>query len=463
MKTNVLSAAVVVLSALSIAAQDSRPKGPEKAAILIVGPREFSTAVEPLIRHKKVRRPAEFVAIEDVLSSSAGVDDPEKLKRFLFERAEKFGLGYVLLVGDADRMPVRYMMLDRVTEPAFDVAFYPSDLYYADLAKADGTFDDWNARKDGYHGGYFGEVHGESHKDGPINVDQIDYRPDIAVGRWPVSTIAEVTRVVAKTIAYENSAAKSEALKRAVFCHVHGWIDARGALDRAITRLPKSYRAERLFFKDAARDDKTAAPIEAEILKSVNAGAGLVFHIGHGNDDQWAECFNVASIPKLTNTAAPAIMMSIGCSTARFAVLPPYEAYVDANGREHKGTNDGEVFKAPPPPPAAYHSGRYNPPGLGEMLVRERDVGAVAYIGCNTGGQPCALTLMEGMIDALAEVKSGAPILGDLWSRALTLYYDRENLATLRPNADWYPPSIFSQGMKYMFFGDPSLVMPSID
>ena len=48
-----------------------------------------------------------------------------------------------VLVGDVDVMPVRYMVLDRVTPAAFDYAFYPSDLYYADLAKSDGAFDCW--------------------------------------------------------------------------------------------------------------------------------------------------------------------------------------------------------------------------------------------------------------------------------------------------------------------------------
>jgi hypothetical protein len=50
--------------------------------------------------------------------------------------------------------------------------------------------------------------------------------------------------------------------------------------------------------------------------------------------------------------------------------------------------------------------------------------------------------------------------LGDCWVGAVRYYYDKEKLATLKPNADWYPPSIFFQGMKYMLFGDPSLQLP---
>ena len=34
---------------------------------------------------------------------------------------------------------------------------------------------------------------------------------------------------------------------------------------------------------------------------------------------------------------------------------------------------------------------------------------------------------------------------------------DKEGLARLTPNDDWYPPAIFFQGMKFMLFGDPTL------
>jgi hypothetical protein len=47
--------------------------------------------------------------------------------------------------------------------------------------------------------------------------------------------------------------------------------------------------------------------------------------------------------------------------------------------------------------------------------------------------------------------------LGDLWTRALVRYVERERLRELVPTEDWYPPSIFFQGMKYVLFGDPSL------
>ena len=153
------------------------------------------------------------------------------------------------------------------------------------------------------------------------------------------------------------------------------------------------------------------------------------------------------------------VILSVGCSTAYFTPLPPYGAYVDVDGNEHNGTDNHETFNSPPPPPAPYQRGRFNPTGLGEQLLKCGHSGAVAYIGCNTGSQPCALTLADGFVRALADAKK--PRLGDCWASAIRFYFEHEHLATLKPNSDWYPPSIFFQGMKFMLFGDPSLPMPS--
>ena len=164
---------VMIVAALRNAHAGEAPAGGKK--LVVVAPSEFQASLAEFLAHKAKQLPTEWVALEDLLKGQAGVDDPEKLKRFLFQRWRDDHLGYALLVGDVDVMPVRYMVLDRVTPAALDYAFYPSDLYYADLTKADGRFEDWNARRDGFHGQYFGEVRGEKNKDGPINEDQVDF------------------------------------------------------------------------------------------------------------------------------------------------------------------------------------------------------------------------------------------------------------------------------------------------
>ena len=154
--------------------------------LLIVAPENFREPLAEYLQFKRQFLPADFASLEEILKSSQGVDDPETLKRFIYDAWRNRQLGYVLLVGDRDLMPVRYMVLDRVTPAAFDYAFYPSDLYYGDVAKVDGSFESWNAEHRGFHAQYFGEVRGEKNKHDPINYDQIHYRCQVAVGRWPV-------------------------------------------------------------------------------------------------------------------------------------------------------------------------------------------------------------------------------------------------------------------------------------
>jgi hypothetical protein len=222
--------------------------------------------------------------------------------------------------------------------------------------------------------------------------------------------------------------------------------------------MPRGWDVRKRYYSTPGRKPVTPPPDEKQLLGLLNEGAGLVCHTGHGSEETWEGCFSSRSLPRLKNADRLPVMVSVGCSTAYFAPLAPYDGYVDADGKEHRGTNAGQVFRAPPPPPAPYQRGKHNKTGLGERLLRQQDSGAVAYIGCNTGSQPCALTLLDGFTLALS--RSREPRLGDCWAQAVAYYYDKEKLATLRPNNDWYPPSIFFQGMKFMVFGDPSLRLP---
>ncbi len=425
--------------------------------LLIIAPELFHSELRGFVTHKQKRLPTELISSEAVLRSGKGVDDPEKLKRYLFEQWRGEGVGYVLLVGDVDVLPVRFMVLDRVTPAAFDYAFYPSDLYYADLAKANGIFEDWNARKEDFHAGYFGEVRGEKNKRDPINYDGVDYRPEIAVGRWPVSTPEEVRTVAAKTITYEETvlAQRNADSRRAAFLAVGGWVDSRPLLSSLASALTNRWQIEKLYYTERGAERKNPPPSAGEVRRLLNQGLRLLVHAGHGQPDAWEQSFSARDLDSLTNGCCLPIVISAGCSTAYFAPLPPYNGYVDVAGVEHKGTDQGEVFKEPPPPPNPYQSGRFNPTGLAEQMLKHSTNGAVAYIGCNTGSQPCALTLVKGFVLAIAA--GDRPRLGDCWASAIRFYYDQEHLATLTPNGDWYPPSIFFQGMKFMLFGDPSL------
>ena len=454
-----------LLRALAILCLALLPSAARAAAaprkLLVIAPEAWHPALADFAAFKKTQLPVELRSLEGILRDTAGVDDPEKLKRFLYDEWRNHRLGYALLVGDVDVMPVRFMVLDRVKPAACDYAFYPSDLYYGDLAKADGSFDDWNANKEGYHARYFGEVRGEKNKKDAINFDNVDYLPEIAVGRWPVSTSAEARTVAWKTVAYEKGVltGTSPYLHRAAFAAVGGWVDSRGMMDRLAAKFADSWQIEKRYFSDNRRESNTPPPDHKELLALLNEGVGLAVHAGHGQTDAWEKCLSIRDLEHLANRTTLPVVISAGCSTAYFCTLPPYEPYMDADGKKHEGSDHKEIFTEPPPPPSPYQRDAFNRTGLGEQLLKRTANGAVAYIGCNTGSQPSGLTLVEGFVTALSQAET--PRLGDCWSAAIRYYYERENLANLKPNAAWYPPSVFFQGMKFMVFGDPSLRLPA--
>lgn len=440
---------VVLVVLLTLLAIPAGARADDRPGLVVIAPAAWEADLAPYVELRRQAFDVRVAALEDVLRTVEGVDAPERVKRFLWRGWRDHGVRYALLVGDSDTFPVRWMVLDRVHAPAFHTAFYASDHYYADVARDDGSFDDWNAATDGHHAGYFGEVTGEHGKAGPINLDRVSYVPEVAVGRWPVSTRDDLRAVIAKTVAWE---ARAVGPRRALLVHMGGWVDARGAYGAwADTLAGAGWSVERRLFGEGGE------PKPAEVVAALKGGVELAFHAGHGSDETWHGCLGPRERAALAG-APTAVMFSVGCGTAVFSTQPPYEPYLDVHGLLQRGTNAGQVFTEPPPPPAALQPGRLDATGLGERLVRMPSGGAVAYIGCNTGAQPCALTLQEGFTAAVA---GGARRLGDAWNAALAHYWRAQRLADLKPDAGWYPPSVFFQGMKFMVFGDPALPLPA--
>jgi hypothetical protein len=438
---------------LAVLASAACPAAAEPAMV-VVTPRAFLPGLDAWLAHRRAERTVHVEVLEELLASEVGVDDAERVKRRLHARWRD-GARYVLLVGDVGVVPIRFMVLDRVTEPAFDHAFYPSDHYYADVAERDGSFEDWNAARDGHHARYFGEVCGEKHKEGPIDLDQVEYRAELAVGRWPVRSVEETARIARKTLLAERHRVAQATLApavrapRAVFVHCDGWIDVRARLDRHAEAFAAHGEVLRCY------DGGADAPRDPRIAALVARGPAFVFHCGHGDPGGFDRSLRDASLLRQTNFAALPVVFSIGCSTAVIGPQPPYEAYLDLDGVEHRGTNAGEVFGAPPAPPACRQPAPFDQTSIAERSLRESDGGAVAWIGCDTGAQPCALSLLDAFCESVHRVPGAR--LGDHWASAVSEYHARERLAELVPTADWYPPSIFFQGMKFVLLGDPAL------
>ena len=436
--------------------------------LLVVAPKAWIGSLSEFVEGKRALASVarcECVSVESLQDGREG-DEAERLKRGLFARWLDGGdarFDSVLLVGDMHVLPTRYMMLDRATKAACDVAFYPSDLYFADLADETGAFEDWNARTDGVHARYIGEVHGEAGKSGPIDADGCGLVPEVAVGRWPVATADEAKAVAAKTLRHEL-AVEAARLERtwlacpgspALVVACGDWIDNQARITGVADRLRPALGVACLSYFDEA--DPSRRPDPARVSDAMRAGAPLVLHTGHGEPEGWQHGLRAADLAKSSDPARSClpVVLSIGCSTAVVAPQPPYEPYRDAEGADHSGTNAGEAFTAPPPPPACLQPREFAHASIGARAVAMPVGGAVAYIGCVTGSQPCAHTLLDEFARFLSE-RPDAPA-GEAWRHALARYVELERLRDLKPTESWYPPSIFFQPMKFVFLGDPTV------
>jgi hypothetical protein len=418
--------------------------------LLIVTPKAFLDPMRRLAEWKtSTGIPAGLLILEEVDRMCDGRDAPERIKRCLAMYQQKSGIRYAMLAGDGDQFPIRWTMADIVGPTVGNAAFYPADLYYADLYKADGSFDDWDSNGNGFYGEIGGEI-----RSGPLNIDNADLNPDIAVGRAPVSTAAEAAIYVEKVISYETLASNADWAHKLLAISSGGYMaDDCSRQEEMLALLPAGWEITRLY--TAGNPCRTTPDLTADsIVNALNQGAGLVSFVGHGNMDLWADAVSVKDFARVENAKQLPVIFSGGCGTATFTAYPPGGPYLDVNGIHHDGGEFGESFTGTPPPPAPIQTAD-NLDGMMEFSLVQTPNGVVVYIGAVTGAQFPAMfdvnrLFFEGIVNAGLRA-------GDAWNYAIRQYYQLHTFRKDYDHADWYILAEFHQMWKFMLFGDPSL------
>ena len=429
---------------IAIPTLDNRPLD-----LLIIAPEEFVQVLEPLAAHKNNTGLAtKILSLESIYQTFPGRNEAEKVKHCLASYKLDRGIKYAMLVGDADKFPISYSKTDRYVSEAAYTAFFPADLYYADLFKSDGTFDDWDQNQNGY----FGEIGGETNA-GPLNVDKVDLKPEIAVGRVPASTTDEVKIYVTKVIGYELNAYQADWSSSVLLIGTTEYnTGACRVQDEIAAQYLQNYNVVKLY-SDGNPCEKTIAPSPATITDALNKGVGFVSYIGHGNSDVWQGYYTVKDISGLNNSDRLPVIFAAACGTSEFTTLPPYDPYTDINGTYHVGTNQGEVFTTTPPQPASIQK-ENNIDGFGEIMTVYQSSGAIGYIGAVTGSQEWEFDLNKYFYEALA---NGQKTLGDMWNYMEQKYYQTHVPPLVVDPPDWTVLAEFHQPWKFFLFGDPSL------
>jgi uncharacterized repeat protein (TIGR01451 family) len=157
---------------------------------------------------------------------------------------------------------------------------------------------------------------------------------EIAVGRLPVTTNAELAEVIRKIIAREAALTEPwlhSALLLADNADDGG--DYAASSEAVAATLPADLAVVRGYFESQGVDES-----RVRLLDALNAGTGYVSYFGHGGFDQLADesLFTSVDAPLLTNAQRPAIMTAMTC-LAGSSGLPGYSSLGEVLVRQEDG------------------------------------------------------------------------------------------------------------------------------
>jgi hypothetical protein len=397
---------------------------------IILTPSEFSSILYSLVAHKNNRDVStKLVTLNEIYSGTyfpaEGRDDAEQIKYFIKNAIENWGITSVLLVGGDDKFPTRSTHI-RVSSS--DREIFVSDLYFADIYNETSEFINWDSNNN--------EVYAEYKWDG--NTDEIDFYPDVYIGRLACVDSNEVTASVNKIINYENNKAYTQdwftnliAVGGDSFTDEYGddsGINEGELVNDVVIDTMDGFIPYRIWASNGKLSGLSPNGVK-EISNAIEMGAGFVDFSGHGNTNVYATHPNNASnwlptpnggylnihIALLQNGDKLPIVVTGACSVGKY-------------------NRDNDCFS---------WSFVSNPNGGGIASCGATALG-YAYIG-----KWAPYGLVEGIATNMFEAyKDGAITFGEMWVRAINDYIssgmDAGDYKTLE---EWQP------------FGDPTLAI----
>ncbi|MEW6356547.1 MAG: C25 family cysteine peptidase [Planctomycetota bacterium] len=268
------------------------------ADYLIIAPSELKDAIQPLADYRQGHGLMTMVVdLEDVYDEfNHGIANPNAIRAMLSHACRKWRRPpmYVLLVGEGTydyRNRLGYgdcnLMPPIMVRTAFGL--FESDNRYADLEGDDGV-------------------------------------PEVAIGRLPVTSVAELERMIGKIIAQETGTGDW----RSRVMLVADDPDDGGAFPTdsdALARLvPDGFATDKVYLLGG-----NLAETRQRVVEGINNGTMLFNFMGHGAPDRFAAepILSVANVASLNNPDRPAVVTSFTCGAARFA-LPGFDCLAEA-------------------------------------------------------------------------------------------------------------------------------------
>jgi hypothetical protein len=488
--------------------------------LLIVTPYQFSGLFTAFCAAKATRGVTSHVislhATPDgrggVVDAFAGCDHPERIKTAIELAYRDYSARYVMLVGDASLMPVRHAFstetLPGQAGPGAKVggmsgfqdgSYRPSDLYYAslyhhgpnavvlptDLADTATAENLANPASSDYVD--FWDYSGNNKYNEKqwaagalsFNPDLVDGRPDIAVGRIPAHTVADVQAFLNKVTAYEASAQSRPGAKPFAFI-ADDLYPGENLSDQIKGALPAGVASGttstvwNLVAGESAPPGWTAAT--ATSFTTLVASSWWVSYVGHGNNLNWhfPEASS-GSVSALTNGPNYPITYACACETGQFTGVPPSGGYGDLLGNfqwywidtaaapgQQIWSEDqaGNILGYLPKPLTVPTPNAYDLfGGAGQSVacnwLFNAQGGSIAYFGgMIITADDDSSELEEDLVGALGTLGTTSKSLGDVWLKAQQKYWS-DNGENDVADTTFVHPRVYLGIMT--FFGDPSL------
>jgi len=410
--------------------------------MVIICPSIFSTQIQRLIDHKNSVGINTFLKTTDEIYDEYNCrDEAEEIKYFIKDSIEQFEIKYVLLFGGKKvlsfnwNVPARYSNLN----DGFGHEIFLSDLYFSDIYNENGEFDDWDSNNNGI----FAEW--------GFNGDDLDLKPDVAIGRIPCRTKNEVDNIIDKIINYENNVFGESWFKRFIAVGGDTFPDSDGYEGESTCDNAVSYMDGFDIFKLYTSKGDLVGP--DDIIEQFNQGCGFFMTRGRGGTDrirmvmpEGSEfiAFNIDSISDLTNDGMNPVCILGECIHGRFDV-----GIINLL-KLIRGDTEYNIYDC-------------IPECIAWRLIREKNTGAIA---CITNTNICFGAMGDnngnGILDD-AEMYGGflAVEFFRLYGQEEIIYLGdifRESIINYIENFPVYNDKIHCKSIQeYVLLGDPSL------
>ncbi|HHF56412.1 MAG TPA: hypothetical protein ENL42_05820, partial [Thermoplasmatales archaeon] len=300
------------------------PSTKDEYDLLIIAPSEWKDELQPLKEHKEARGiKTIIVGLDEIYGgkyfATQGRDDAEKIKYFIKNAIEEWGIKYVMLVGSIYVMPMRYVVY--ISEERNRIVKFgmPTDLYYSDIYRYENgeiVFSSWDTNGNG--------VFGENYEEGLGESDIIDLYPDVYLGRIACENKRVLRNVVKKIIEYEDRSYGADWFHRIILVGgdtFPNWGVVEGELMNSIVAdIMKDFEPYKIWY--------SLGNLNAfEIEKALERGAGFLYYSGHGfpygwatfaiNKEEWVGRYFTPYIAALFNNYRLPVIFFDACLTAK--------------------------------------------------------------------------------------------------------------------------------------------------